>query len=375
MKTRRVSRVHLSLVFVLLLAACSGQLASNTLQVWIDVPTDGLRVPVDRAVHIEGHASYSGGIARVEIWVNGEPHLVQEDPPTRGNLAHFDQMWVPPGAGEYIVEVKAIGADGAESAPDVVRLYVGEAVAEATPTLAPTPEGEVEPTSAFTPTLEATEALTPTATFPPPTRTPTPTSPPPAAIIEFWADAGEIDAGKCTKLHWRVENVQAVFLDGGGVVGTGSREVCPCETMTYVLSVTLLDGAKTERSVTIKVKGSCAMPTTKPTVSPPDTTPPSVPSVASPTGGAVLDCDEVTLDWNSVSDPSTIAEYRVQVELQVTPGNWDPVSGSPWNGLSETELELTLDCGGFYRWRVKAVDGVGNGSDFSAWAEFSINLP
>jgi hypothetical protein len=367
MKTRRVSTAYLGLVFVLLLAACSGQLASNTPQVWIDVPTDGLQVPIDRAVHIEGHASYSGRIARVEIWVNGEPHLVQEDPPTQGNLVRFDQMWMPPGAGEYTVEVKAVGADGAESAPDVVRLVVGREVAGATPTS--TPESSVvEPTSAFTPTLEATETLTPTATLPLPT-------PPPAAVIEFRADTGEIDAGKCTKLHWRVENVQAVFLDGGGVVGTGSKEVCPCETTTYILSVTLLDGAKTERSVTVKVKGSCITPTTKPTVPPPDTTPPPMPSIVSPIGGPMLDCDKVTLDWDPVSDPSTIAEYRVQVEQEVTPGNWDPVSGSPWNGLNTTELELTLGCGGIYRWRVRAVDGAGNESDFSAWAEFSINLP
>ena len=374
MKTRRVSTIYLGLVSVLLLAACNGQPASSIPQVWIDVPTDGLRVPVDRAIHIEGHASYGGGIARVEIWVNGEPHLIQEDPPTQGSLAHFDQMWMPSGVGEYIVEVKAIGVDGAESSPDVVRLYVGEAVAGATPTLTPTPEGEVEPTSVFTPTLVATETPTPTATIPPPTRTPTPT-PPPAAVIEFRADAGEVDAGKCTKLHWRVENVQAVFLDGGGVVGTGSKEVCPCETTTYILSVTLLDGAKMERSFTIKVKGSCVTPTTKPTVPPPDTTPPPVPSIVSPIGGPMLDCDKVTLDWDPVSDPSTIAEYRVQVEQEVTPGNWVPVSGSPWNGLSATELELTLGCGGFYRWRVRAVDGAGNESDFSAWAEFSINLP
>jgi hypothetical protein len=65
------------------------------------------------------------------------------------------------------------------------------------------------------------------------------------------------------------------------------------------------------------------------------------------------------------------------VEQEVSPGNWDEVSGSPWNGLSETELDLNLDvldCGGIYRWRVKAVDGVGNESAFSAWAEFGINL-
>jgi hypothetical protein len=382
MNIRRVFRNCLIFGLTLLLSACFGQPTSGGPYVWIDVPSDGLRVPVDQAVRIEGHASYGGGIARVEIWVNGELHLVQENPPTQGNLAHFDQSWMPPGAGEYFVEVKAVGAGGAESVPDVVRLVVGEAVAEVTPTHTPLPESTevVEATLSVTPTLAVTETPTATATIPPPTRTPTPTitpTPPPLeAVIEFGASAAEINAGDCANLLWHTENVKAVHLDGVGVVGVGSKEVCPCEDSTYILSVTLLDDTKTERSFTLRVKGSCATPTSTPTPTmEPDTTAPPVPPISSPTGGAVLDCDKVPLDWDSVSDPSGIAEYRVQVEQEITAGNWDPVSGSPWTGLSGTELELDLSCGGVYRWRVKAVDGVGNESDFSAWAEFGINLP
>jgi len=375
MNNRRVSKLYLGLVFAFLLAACKVQPGSVP-HIWIDVPADGLRVPVDQFVRIEGHASYDDGIARVEIWANGELHLVQENPPTQGNLAHFEQSWMPPGAGEYVIQVVAVGNDGAESAPDVVRLVVGGAFAEVSPTYTPVPEGTevVEPTLVVTPTLVATEMPTPTATIPVSTRTPTPT-PLPEAVIDFWVDAGEIDAGKCTKLHWKVQNVQAVFLDGKGVVGEGSQEVCPCEDTTYILSVTLLDGTTTERSVTVRVKGSCVTPTSKPTVPPPDTTPPPVPPVVAPTGGGGLACDKVTLDWDAVSDPSGIAGYRVQVEQEITAGNWDPVSGSPWTSLSVTELELTLDCGGVYRWRVRAIDGAGNESGFSAWAEFGVNLP
>ncbi|MFL7792009.1 MAG: Ig-like domain-containing protein [Anaerolineae bacterium] len=374
MNDRRVFKLYLGLALALLLAACKAQAVTSVPHVWIDVPADGMRFPVDQAIRIEGHASYAGGIERVEIWANGELHLVQESPPTQGNMARFEQSWMPPGAGEYIVQAVAVGSDGAESAPDVVRLYVGDAVAEATPTHTPVPESTkaVEPTSAIT----ATETPTSTATIPVPTRTatPIPTSLP-DAVIDFWADAGEIEAGKCTKLHWKVQNVQAVFLDGKGVVGEGSQEVCPCEDTTYILSVTLLDGAGTERSVTIRVKGSCVTPTSKPTVPPPDTTPPPVPPVVAPTGGAALACDKVTLDWDAVSDPSGIAEYRVQVEQEITAGNWESVSGSPWTGLSGPDLELDLSCGGVYRWRVRAVDGAGNVGDFSAWAEFGVDLP
>jgi hypothetical protein len=388
MNVRRVSRNCLVFGLALLLSACSGQPASGGPYVWIDVPTDGLWAPVDQTVRIEGHTSYSGGIARVEIWANGELHLVQENPPARGNLAHFDQSWMPPGAGEYIVEVKAVGTDGAESAPDVVHLIIGETVAEVTPTHTPVPEATsvVEPTPIITPTLAVTETPTPTATaaptIPPVTRaptstpTPTPTPPPPEALIEFAASAAKIDAGECATLLWHVENVKAVFLDGTGVAGVGSKEVCPCKDTTYVLSVTLLDDTKTERSFTLRVEGACVTPTPPPTSTPePDTTPPPVPSTVSPTGGAVLACDKVTLDWDGVSDPSGIAEYRVQVQQEGTAGNWDDVSGSPWNGLGGTDLERDLGCGGVYRWRVKAVDGAGNESAFSAWAEFGVNLP
>jgi hypothetical protein len=88
----------------------------------------------------------------------------------------------------------------------------------------------------------------------------------------------------------------------------------------------------------------------------------------------VIACDDAILDWNAVSDPSGV-EYRVQVEQEITPGNWEKVSGSPWTGITATKLVLDLGCGGVYRWRVRAVDGVGNKSGFSAWAEFGVDLP
>lgn len=278
MNRRRISKISLFFVLVLVLAACDCQPVSGDPYVWIDVPSDGQWTPVDQFIRIEGHASYERKIARIEIWANDELHLVQENPPAQGDLARFEQSWMPPGAGEYIVEVKAVGVDGAESAPDVVRLYVGEATAEVTPPHTPVPESTevVEPTSVVTPTLAVTETPTPTSTVPPPTRAPTPTltptPSPPEAVIEFGASAAEIDAGECAKLLWHVENVKAVHLDGVGVVGKGSKEVCPCDDTTYILSVTLLDDTETQRSFTLRVKGSCVTPTPtpKPTAEPPD---------------------------------------------------------------------------------------------------------
>jgi hypothetical protein len=303
---------------------------------------------------------------------------------------------MPPGAGEYIVEAKAVGADGAESAPDIVRLVVGEAAAEITPTHTPipTPEstGVVEPTSVVTPTLVVTEAPTPTATLPPATRpptptststsTPTPTPPPPEAIIEFGASAAEINAGDCANLLWHVENVKAVFLDGVGVAGVGSKEVCPCKDTTYVLSATLLDDTKAERTFTLRVKGSCVTltPTPSPSLTPtpttePDTTPPPAPQLVSPEHEQPLACaSKVMLDWNAVSDPSGIAEYQIEVQRAPMGVNWQPVAGSPWTGVSATKLEIEVECGWYYHWRVRAVDGAGNVGSFSDWFVFLLPL-
>jgi hypothetical protein len=39
--------------------------------------------------------------------------------------------------------------------------------------------------------------------------------------------------------------------------------------------------------------------------------------------------------------------------------------------LTDTELELDVECGWYYRWRVRAVDGEGNAGSFSDWFEFA----
>jgi hypothetical protein len=376
MGTRRVFKLYSFFVLTLLLVACNGQPVSGGPYVWIDVPIDGLRVPPGQAVRIEGHASYDGGIARVEIRVNGEPHLVQEDLLVRAGLAHYDQMWMPPGDGEYTIEVKAVGADGAESVPDTVRLYVGEVVAEVSPTATPLPTVEdVEPTQVTTPTIEATEVPEATATLPPPTLTPTLPPPTAAAVIEFWADAEQVNAGSCTTLRWRVENVQAVFLDGNGVAGSGSQEVCLCQDEVHTLTVTRLDSEQEQRQITIRVTGSCVTPTPKPTVPPPDTTPPPAPNLVSPEHDKTLPCaSKVMLDWNPVTDPSLIAEYQIQVQRSPVGVNWKEVSGSPWTGVSATKKEIDVECGWTYRWRVRAVDGAGNVGSYSGWFVFIVPL-
>ena len=76
------------------------------------------------------------------------------------------------------------------------------------------------------------------------------------------------------------------------------------------------------------------------------------------------------LDWDVVSDPSSIAEYQIEVERAPLGVNWQPIEQSPWTGVSATELEIEVECGWHHRWRVRAVDGAGNAGPYSDWFVF-----
>jgi hypothetical protein len=343
------------LVFFLILLASPGGLISCTLpvpgeevavaeagpRVWIEVPVEGLRVPMGQPVRIEGHAAYRGGITHVEIWVDGELYLVVETPSTKGNLVRFEQSWTPPSAGEYVIQAVAVGMDGVISAPNSVRLVVEAAPAgtPAPPTVLPT----VPPTGL--PTV-------------PPTMPPTGT-PLPSAEVSLWADRTSLTAGECTVLHWDVEHATAVFLDDAGVTGHGTRQVCPGSKTTYVLRVET-PGDNTDRSVTIDVS------------EPPDTKAPPVPVPDEPDGGEMVDCtSELWLDWKPVSDPNGVV-YYVKLQSQVKAGEWKSERG--WGPESGTKVEAEVQCGGIYRWAVRAEDGAGNISAWSSWARFSVPL-
>jgi len=83
----------------------------------------------------------------------------------------------------------------------------------------------------------------------------------------------------------------------------------------------------------------------------------------------VVDCP-VTLDWNSVSDPSGVV-YYVWLERNIL--DWEveytayPVYNSELN-IPSSNCEV----GGVYRWRVAAGDGAGNWSNWSDWLYYGI---
>ncbi|MBN1428947.1 MAG: hypothetical protein JXB07_11225 [Anaerolineae bacterium] len=372
----RRSIIILILIAGCLLAACS---QSTTIagepRTWIDVPLDGLEVAPGQPVQIEGHAAHTAGVDHIEFWFDGQLQMTQDNPPTEGNLAYFVQAWTPPGPGDHTIQVIAIGADGSGSQPDSVRIHVGGQVAEATQVPTPTPTIGL-PEIDITPTATATTFIVPDN---PVNVTDTPTiPPPPAPVIQFGANSDTVDAGSCTTISWHVENAQAVAYDGTAVGPDGySPTYCPCAAETHTLTVTGLNGAVETRSFTIQVNGSCAPPPppddpTDPPPPPADTTPPAPPAQLKPTNGQEFACvPKVMLRWQAASDPSEISEYRIQVERHSGDNNWKPVSGSPFQGITALEKELSIECGWYYRWRVLAVDGAGNVGNYSGWFMFT----
>jgi len=63
----------------------------------------------------------------------------------------------------------------------------------------------------------------------------------------------KLDAGQCTDLRWDVEGVKAVYLDGAGVTGHETRQVCPSDAHTYELRIVTDEG---DRFCRMKVDAS-----------------------------------------------------------------------------------------------------------------------
>ena len=71
----------LSILLVTLLISSCSSTPSGT-YVWIDVPVDGLSYPDVQPVNVEGHATSGEGIARVELFVDGDLWTTIDDPPS-----------------------------------------------------------------------------------------------------------------------------------------------------------------------------------------------------------------------------------------------------------------------------------------------------
>lgn len=161
------------LVFLLLLTSCgqSRETGGRT-SVWLDVPVNGLVLPPDMPVNIEGHAASPAGLERVDLFINGDMMTGLTDFSVDGSLAYFQTAWLPTAEGNYAISVVAVSSSGEASQPDVAKITIGRPTATPTITLSPTP------VISITPTLTPVTPTVPPPTLPPPTLPP-PTLPPP----------------------------------------------------------------------------------------------------------------------------------------------------------------------------------------------------
>ncbi|MFQ5409914.1 MAG: hypothetical protein ACE5FI_16015, partial [Anaerolineales bacterium] len=188
-----------------------------------------------------------------------------------GTLDHREtsREWPLPGGSCYYWRALAYsGADDAYGPPSATWRFcvpAGEATPTATlqqPSITDTPTATLQQPLTDTPTatLQPSPTFTHTATLQPsptfthtPTFTSTPTATPiPPAQVSFTADSTSLVARQCTTLHWSVQNATAVYLNGQGVVGQSSQQVCPGQTTIYSLHVEAPAG-NVDQSITINV--------------------------------------------------------------------------------------------------------------------------
>lgn len=357
-----------------------GEVAEAGPRAWIDFPRDGAGIPVGASVIVVSHAYAEAGVAEVLLSVNSTAY--RRDPPVAvgDSLVETRQEWVPLEPGLCTLEVRAYNTAGEMISSDAITVRViGEAIESPTeipaPTIVPTALPTGVPTAVPTNVPTAVPTNVPTAVptnvptavptnvptavptdVPPPTWTPTP---PPPPQVSFWVDDDSITSGECTILHWEASWTTFVSVNGTAVAGTGTWSVCPATTSTYTIHAEG-PGGVVDQSILINVSA------------PPDTTPPPVPTPYVPADELVIECkSKQTLVWLPVEDPSGVV-YYVKLERNTMGTTWETVRG--WGPLTDKQVEADVLCGGIYRWAVRAEDGVGNISVWSAWYRFSINL-
>ena len=104
----KIKRIFWPVLFLaLLFSACSAQ--SSGPLAWIDQPLDGSSFPL-QPVALTAHASDSDGVASFEISLNDE--LLQTVSAGGSRLGEAAWEWLPPGPGEYTIQVVAIDSQG-----------------------------------------------------------------------------------------------------------------------------------------------------------------------------------------------------------------------------------------------------------------------
>jgi hypothetical protein len=371
-KTTLLWRAACSLTLLVMLSAglsCAVRPQTRP-RAWIDVPKDGAEVRVNTPVGVTAHVYAQDGVAEITLSVDGQ--LYVRTPPLQAGATYavFTQEWLPAAPGEYVLQVRAYDTKGEVSNPASIRVaaVTGATLRISTPTVEAFPPAPAEEptdtpigaatqmatgTAIQTATGTATRAPTGTAVHSPTgtatsteTSVPSPTvaatsmptttpSPIPPAEVSFWVEQDSITSGGCTVVHWDVEHATTVQLDGAGVAGHGTKQVCPLSTTTYHLHVVAPSG-DVDRNVTVTV------------TAPPDTTPPSISNItesADPIRPPDCSPNSVTISA-TITDPSGVPKRDLY--YRVVGGVWLWRSMSPAGGdvyqtaLGDGELSNSL---------------------------------
>jgi len=79
----------------------------------------------------------------------------------------------------------------------------------------------------------------------------------------------------------------------------------------------------------------------------------------------------VTLAWQPVTDPSGVT-YAIQLERQITATTWESVRAVGM--IAAKQYDVAVQCGGIYRWKVRARDNAGNLSAWSPYSAFAVDM-
>lgn len=345
------------LALILLTSGCSGApgaSAETGTNAWVEYPYEGSILPL-APVTLVVYASDPAGISYIHIKVNGQslPAYAASPMTADGNtrLVRIDYAWTPPGEGEYLVEAVGVNAAGASGGSSSTRFCIVTCASSG-----PTP----------TPAPDATETPTPA-----PAETPTQTAFP-GTSIQFWASPPYINAGECTTLNWDVSGAQQVTLGGTAVNASGSQQACLCETSSYTLNVTGLDGQIQSQTLRVDVYGSCAAPVTE---APPQPPPPPQPpaDTSGPTVNAVYAVWEGCAIYGQaeISDPSGVSWAEFHYNLNGQGWAWILMnqSGSLWT--SQVGVQVTDGMStpvGSMVYKVRTLDSLNN----ETWSGTSI---
>jgi hypothetical protein len=338
----------LGITLGLLLAACGGADEAVGPQAWIDAPQHDSTHP-SGPLEIIVHAAELGGVAMVEISVNGEVLVRRAPDDTTAPLTTFRIDWVPQYGGEIVLTARAYGQNGVwgEVTTNTVTI-VGPVVANALPAVQ-------QPATATPPSQ-------PTAARPASTRPPTlPTPTPPAACTDkvgFVADVTlpddtQVSPNQPLTKVWRLRNdgtcpwneeYKVVFVGGdamsnntplpvfspvppGATVDLAVDLLAPNSNGTYRGDYQMRNpqgvhfgvGASGQTPFYIQIVVGSQAPPPRPTSPPaPDIQAPSITVSHDPSGGSLPTGSTITFTATA-SDNVGVA----RIDLWVTaPGGW-----------------------------------------------------